>query len=91
MSIRVGINGFGRIGRSFYRAARAQGLLDTIVQAVTGEEIDVVAVNDLGSVDTMAHLLQYDSILGPFDADVAVAGAVYERAVEAGLGQRLPL
>ncbi len=73
MSIRVGINGFGRIGRNFYRAGRAQGLADSVVRAVEGEEIEVVAVNDLGSVDTMAHLLQYDSILGRFHGDVQVA------------------
>ena len=71
MSIRVGINGFGRIGRNFYRAARAQGLPDPV--GVEGEEIDVVAVNDLGSVDTMAHLLQYDSILGRLDGGVQAA------------------
>ena len=53
MAIRVGINGFGRIGRNFFRAARAQGA-----------DIDFVAVNDLGSLETMAHLLKYDSVLG---------------------------
>ncbi|MCU0259900.1 MAG: glyceraldehyde 3-phosphate dehydrogenase N-terminal domain-containing protein, partial [Ilumatobacteraceae bacterium] len=53
MTVRVGINGFGRIGRNFYRAARAMGA-----------DIDVVAVNDLGSLDQMAHLLKYDSVLG---------------------------
>jgi glyceraldehyde 3-phosphate dehydrogenase len=53
MAIRVGINGFGRIGRNFFRAARQQGA-----------DIDFVAVNDLGSLETMAHLLKYDSVLG---------------------------
>lgn len=53
MTVRVGINGFGRIGRNFLRAALAQGA-----------DIEVVAVNDLGDVDTMAHLLKYDSVLG---------------------------
>ncbi len=53
MTVRVGINGFGRIGRNFLRAALAQGA-----------DIDLVAVNDLGSVDAMAHLLKYDSVLG---------------------------
>jgi glyceraldehyde 3-phosphate dehydrogenase (phosphorylating) len=53
MTIRVGINGFGRIGRNFFRAAKG-----------AGADIDFVAVNDLGSVDTMAHLLKYDSVLG---------------------------
>ncbi|HEX9993653.1 MAG TPA: type I glyceraldehyde-3-phosphate dehydrogenase [Acidimicrobiales bacterium] len=61
MSIRVGINGFGRIGRNFFRAARQQGA-----------DFDVVAVNDLGSVDTMAHLLKRDSVLGPFPEEVSV-------------------
>jgi glyceraldehyde 3-phosphate dehydrogenase len=59
MTIRVGINGFGRIGRNFYRAAKK-----------AGADIDFVAVNDLGSVDTMAHLLRYDSVLGRLDYDI---------------------
>jgi glyceraldehyde 3-phosphate dehydrogenase len=59
MSVRVGINGFGRIGRNFFRAVRKQGA-----------DVDVVAVNDLGDAKTMAHLLKYDSVLGPFDATV---------------------
>jgi glyceraldehyde 3-phosphate dehydrogenase len=53
MTVRVGINGFGRIGRNFFRAAKERGV-----------DIDIVAVNDLGSLDQMAHLLKYDSILG---------------------------
>ena len=53
MTVRVGINGFGRIGRNFFRAAKQQGA-----------DIDFVAVNDLGSIDQMAHLLKYDSVLG---------------------------
>jgi glyceraldehyde 3-phosphate dehydrogenase len=53
MTVRVGINGFGRIGRNFFRAAKQRGA-----------KIDFVAVNDLGSLDTMAHLLKYDSVLG---------------------------
>jgi glyceraldehyde 3-phosphate dehydrogenase len=61
MSIRVGINGFGRIGRNFYRAIRAQGA-----------DVEVVAVNDLGSLDSMAHLLRYDSVMGRFDGEVQV-------------------
>ncbi|HEV8297529.1 MAG TPA: type I glyceraldehyde-3-phosphate dehydrogenase [Acidimicrobiales bacterium] len=61
MTIRVGINGFGRIGRNFFRAAKK-----------AGADIDFVAVNDLGSVAEMAHLLQYDSIIGRLDAKVAV-------------------
>jgi len=58
---RVGINGFGRIGRNFFRAALARG-----------GDFDVVAFNDLGDVDTMAHLLRHDSVLGSFDHDVSV-------------------
>ena len=56
MTIRVGINGFGRIGRNYYRALLAQGLDDS--------EIEIVAVNDLTDNKTLAHLLKYDSILG---------------------------
>ena len=66
MTVRVGINGFGRIGRNFFRAAKAQGA-----------DIDFVAVNDLGSLDTMAHLLQYDSVMGRFPEKVSVSdGAI---------------
>ena len=53
MTVRVGINGFGRIGRNFFRVAKERGA-----------DIDFVAVNDLGSLETMAHLLKYDSVLG---------------------------
>ena len=60
MTIRVGINGFGRIGRNFFRAAKA-----------SGADFDFVAVNDLGSIDTMAHLLQYDSVLGRYPTKVS--------------------
>jgi glyceraldehyde 3-phosphate dehydrogenase len=59
MSVRVGINGFGRIGRNFFRSARLRG-----------GDVEVVAVNDLGDAATMAHLLKYDSVLGPLDANV---------------------
>jgi glyceraldehyde 3-phosphate dehydrogenase len=59
MTIRVGINGFGRIGRNLFRAAKQ-----------SGADIDFVAVNDLGSVETMAHLLKYDSVLGRLDYDI---------------------
>ena len=53
MTVRVGINGFGRIGRNFFRAVKQRGA-----------DIDIVAVNDLGSLEQMAHLLKYDSVLG---------------------------
>jgi glyceraldehyde 3-phosphate dehydrogenase len=63
MAVRVGINGFGRIGRNVFRAAKAQGLTD-------GERIEWVAVNDLVPAATLAHLLHYDSILGPYPGSV---------------------
>ena len=61
MTVRVGINGFGRIGRNFFRAV-----------AASGADIEIVAANDLGDLKTMAHLLKYDSILGRYPADVSV-------------------
>jgi glyceraldehyde 3-phosphate dehydrogenase len=63
MAVKIGINGFGRIGRNFFRAAKERGA-----------DIDFVAANDLLSVELMAHLLKYDSILGTWDADVEVVG-----------------
>jgi len=59
VTVRVGINGFGRIGRNFFRAVRA-----------SGADIEIVAVNDLTDNKTLATLLKYDSILGRLDADV---------------------
>ena len=67
MTIRVGINGFGRIGRNFWRAANANANGNA-----TGFEI--VAANDLGDIKTMAHLLKYDTILGTLPDSVAVDG-----------------
>jgi glyceraldehyde 3-phosphate dehydrogenase (phosphorylating) len=70
MPVRVGINGFGRIGRNVFRAAKARG--DEL-----GQEIEWVAVNDLTDEATLAHLLKYDSILGPYPGTVqARAGAL---------------
>jgi glyceraldehyde 3-phosphate dehydrogenase (phosphorylating) len=66
---RVGINGFGRIGRNFFRASLARD-----------RDFDVVAANDLGDAATMAHLLKYDSLLGPLDGDVSVEGGVLHAA-----------
>ncbi len=66
MTIRVGVNGFGRIGRNFWRAAATQ-------QATGGADIEIVAVNDITDPATLAHLLRYDSILGRLPQDVAVA------------------
>ena len=60
---RVGINGFGRIGRNFFRAAQERDA-----------DFEVVAFNDLGDVPTMAHLLRHDSVLGPFKGTVEVEG-----------------
>jgi glyceraldehyde 3-phosphate dehydrogenase len=60
---RVGINGFGRIGRNFFRAAQERGA-----------DFEIVAFNDLGDVPTMAHLLRHDSVLGPFKGTVEVEG-----------------
>jgi len=65
MAVRVGINGFGRIGRNFFRA-----------QMERGGEIEIVAANDLGDQSTMAHLLKYDSNLGPFQGDVELGDGV---------------
>ncbi len=66
MTVRVGINGFGRIGRNFFRAIAARGA-----------DIEIVAVNDLGSLKTMAHLLKYDSVLGVLPQKIeAVEGGI---------------
>jgi glyceraldehyde 3-phosphate dehydrogenase len=62
MPVRVGINGFGRIGRNLFRAAKA-----------AGADIDFVAVNDLTDNKTLAHLLKYDSILGPYPGEVSLS------------------
>ena len=61
MAARIGINGFGRIGRNFFRALRKKG-----------SDLEVVAINDLGDAATMAHLLRYDSVFGRFDEEVKV-------------------
>ncbi|MDO5644823.1 MAG: type I glyceraldehyde-3-phosphate dehydrogenase [Dermabacter sp.] len=62
MTVKVGINGFGRIGRNFLRAAHEQGA-----------DIEIVAVNDLTDTKTLAHLVKYDSILGRFGKDVTAS------------------
>src|SRR6188474_171723 len=66
MTVRVAINGFGRIGRNVLRAIYESGRKD----------IDVVAVNDLGPVETNAHLLRFDSVHGRFPHEVKVDGDV---------------
>ncbi len=63
MTVRVGINGFGRIGRNFFRAVRA-------LNATGGADIEIVGVNDLTDNAVLAHLLKYDTILGRLGADV---------------------
>src|SRR2546421_4271733 len=59
MAVRAGINGFGRIGRNVFRAAHAKGA-----------DVEWVGVNDITDTETLAHLLRYDSILGPFPGEV---------------------
>ena len=62
MSIKIGINGFGRIGRNIYRAA------------IGDPDLEFVAVNDIADANTLAHLLKYDSVLGKIDSDITVDG-----------------
>jgi glyceraldehyde 3-phosphate dehydrogenase len=62
MTVRIGINGFGRIGRNYLRAARS-----------LGADVEVVAINDLTSAETLAHLLRYDSTHGRLGSDIKVA------------------
>ena len=69
MSVRVGINGFGRIGRNVFRAAKA-----------AGADIEWVAVNDLTDSKTLGHLLKYDSILGRYPGTVEVTDTVPDPA-----------
>ncbi|HTB69859.1 MAG TPA: type I glyceraldehyde-3-phosphate dehydrogenase [Solirubrobacteraceae bacterium] len=71
MPVRVGINGFGRIGRNVFRAAKARG-------EETDAAIEWVAVNDLTDETTLAHLLKYDSILGPYDGSVQARDGALE-------------
>ncbi|ASO19974.1 glyceraldehyde 3-phosphate dehydrogenase [Actinoalloteichus hoggarensis] len=63
MTVRVGVNGFGRIGRNFWRAVNASGL-----------DVEIVAVNDLTDIATLAHLLKYDSVLGTLNEEVTADG-----------------
>src|SRR5829696_1442004 len=63
MAVKVGINGFGRIGRNLFRAARE-----------AGSDLEFVAVNDLVDAETMAHLLKYDTVLGRFPGEVEASG-----------------
>jgi len=70
-NLRVGINGFGRIGRNFFRASLTRDA-----------DFDIVAANDLGDAKTMAHLLKFDSTLGPFPGDVTIEDGVLHAAGE---------
>src|ERR1700709_2406014 len=63
LSVKIGINGFGRIGRNFFRAALAKG-----------SDLEIVAVNDLDSPAALAHLLKYDTVGGRLDATIEVDG-----------------
>src|SRR5215218_10442541 len=63
MPVRVGINGFGRIGRNVFRAAHE-----------SGADVEIVAVNDITDNETLAHLLKYDSVYGPFQGTVEASG-----------------
>jgi glyceraldehyde 3-phosphate dehydrogenase len=70
VTIRVGINGFGRIGRNFWRAVQAGA-------GGQGRDIEIVAANDLGDMATFAHLLKYDTVLGTLDIDISASdGAI---------------
>jgi glyceraldehyde 3-phosphate dehydrogenase len=62
MTVKIGVNGFGRIGRNFFRAAKQRGA-----------DLDFVAVNDITDAATLAHLLKYDSVLGTYDGQVATS------------------
>jgi glyceraldehyde 3-phosphate dehydrogenase len=78
---RVGINGFGRIGRNFFRASLERGA-----------DFEIVAFNDLGDVPTMAHLLRHDSVLGPFNGEVKAEGGslIVDGTELKGLAERDP-
>ncbi len=82
MTVRVGINGFGRIGRNYLRAARA-----------IGADIEVVAINDLTSAETLGHLLKYDSTHGRFGSEVKVDSTqiILDSGPIAVLAERDPL
>ncbi|MGB9376416.1 MAG: type I glyceraldehyde-3-phosphate dehydrogenase [Mycobacteriales bacterium] len=81
MTVRVGVNGFGRIGRNFWRAVQA-----------SDHDIEVVAFNDLGDMKTMAHLLKYDSLLGSLTEDVKAVddGVTVDGKLIKGLAERDP-
>jgi glyceraldehyde 3-phosphate dehydrogenase len=81
VTVRVGVNGFGRIGRNFWRAVKAGG-----------HDIDIVAFNDLGDVPTMAHLLKYDSVFGrlPYEVKTTSEGIEVDGETIKGFAERDP-
>jgi glyceraldehyde 3-phosphate dehydrogenase len=81
VTVRVGVNGFGRIGRNFWRAVKAGG-----------HDVEIVAFNDLGDVATMAHLLKYDSVFGrlPYDVSTSDEGIVVDGKTIKGFAERDP-
>jgi glyceraldehyde 3-phosphate dehydrogenase (phosphorylating) len=81
VTVRVGVNGFGRIGRNFWRAVKAGG-----------HDVEIVAFNDLGDVATMAHLLKYDSVFGrlPYDVAASDEGIVVDGKTIKGFAERDP-
>jgi glyceraldehyde 3-phosphate dehydrogenase len=81
VTVRVGINGFGRIGRNFFRAVKA-----------SGSDIEIVGVNDIAPVDVLAHFLRYDSILGRYPGDVATTddSLVVDGAKIRAMAERAP-
>ena len=76
MSVKIGINGFGRIGRNYFRAALAQGA-----------DLEIVAVNDLTDNKTLAHLLKYDSVTGRLDATVELRRRPHHRQRQGDQGR----
>ena len=85
MTVRVGVNGFGRIGRNFWRAVDAQKVAGT-------SDIEIVAVNDITDNKSLAHLLKYDSILGrlPYDVSATDEDIVVDGKGFKGLAVRDP-
>ena len=84
MTVRVGVNGFGRIGRNFWRAVDAQ-------RQAGNTEIEIVAVNDITDNATLAHLFKYDSILGPFAGSVEVRGMGAEQVGDLAFAEGIRL
>ena len=77
MAVRVGINGFGRIGRNVFRAAHE-----------SDADVEIVAVNDITDAGTLGHLLKYDSVFGPFPGEVSVGDGVADDRRPRGQGAR---